>query len=55
MLFMSKETKKLTGYEPEEFINNRSITYENIIHPDDKQKVRKTVFSSIKNKKNFIV
>jgi len=55
MLFMSEETQRLTGYSPNEFINNRKIPYAQIIHPNDADFVRKTVINSIKKEKNFVV
>ncbi len=55
MLFMSHETQRLTGYCPEDFIQNKNLTYEKIIHPNDKVRVRNTIKQSILKNKSFIV
>ncbi len=34
MLFMSDGCKTVTGYEPEDFLYNKKIAYNDIIHPD---------------------
>lgn len=37
MTFVTKGCKKLTGYEPEELLNNSVIAYGDLVHPDDAQ------------------
>ena len=40
MLFVSHGCLELTGYTPEEVLANTYISYEEITHPDDRQRVR---------------
>jgi len=39
MIFMSQGCQRITGYTPESFIDNKHISYGDIIHPDDKERV----------------
>jgi len=34
MMFISGGCRQLTGYEPEDFIGNNTLSYNDIIHPD---------------------
>ncbi|MDZ7315675.1 MAG: PAS domain S-box protein, partial [candidate division KSB1 bacterium] len=43
MIFVSQGALDLTGYAPEELLHNRVISYESIIHPDDRAEVRRIV------------
>ena len=45
MEFLSDGCEKLTGYPPDDLIENRRIAYGDLIHPDD----RKAVWSIIQN------
>lgn len=51
MVFLSEGCRKLFGYRPEELINNNSLSFSDIIHPDDREYVWNTV-QEIKNKGN---
>jgi PAS domain S-box-containing protein len=53
MLFVSKGCYELTGYTSDELINNNKIAYNDIIHPNDRNYVRKTVQEALKNKTSF--
>jgi len=39
MEFISEGSLELTGYAPSDFINNRTLSYSQIIHSDDREKV----------------
>lgn len=39
MLFVSQGCKDLTGYSSEDLINNNIVSYNDIIHPDDRDRV----------------
>ncbi len=43
MLFVSEGARDLTGYEPADFIENATVSYNDIIHPDDRERVRMKV------------
>lgn len=53
MEFISKGCFRLTGYRPEELILNNKISYEKIIHPEDRKMVRDDVKKSLKELKQF--
>ncbi|MBN1780398.1 PAS domain S-box protein [bacterium] len=40
MKFVSNGCKKLTGYHPIELINNKKLTFQSIVHPDDRDSLR---------------
>ena len=37
MTYVSPGIKELTGYEPEDLINNKNITFFDLVHPDDRE------------------
>lgn len=39
MEFISNGCRELTGFEPEDFIENRKISFKDIIHPDYREKI----------------
>ena len=53
MMFMSEGCEKITGYAPEEIINNTLISYGQIIYKNDREYVRKTVRDSISEDNHF--
>jgi PAS domain S-box-containing protein len=53
MKYVSDGCKKLTGYNANDFIDNRKISYEQIIHEDDRQKVWESVQEAIRLKTHF--
>ncbi len=55
MLFLSQYLKEFTGYEPEDMLDNRKISYREIIHPDDRDLVRKEIVSAAEKKVPFMV
>ncbi|NUM33236.1 MAG: PAS domain S-box protein [Candidatus Brocadiae bacterium] len=49
MLYMSDEVELITGYSASDFINNRVLSYESIIHPKDTQMVMSKVLEAIQD------
>jgi len=43
MEFVSEGCFRLTGYEPEDLLFNRRVSYQGLIHPDDRKRVREEV------------
>ncbi|GMW03509.1 MAG: hypothetical protein AMXMBFR84_46430 [Candidatus Hydrogenedentota bacterium] len=43
MLFISESIREATGYDPEDFVQNRIRTFASLVHPDDLEMVRKTI------------
>jgi len=54
MLFMSEETRHLTGFAPKEFIN-KNMVFSDIIHPADRKTVLETIQLAIRNNERFII
>jgi PAS domain S-box-containing protein len=48
MIFVSEGSKGLTGYTPQELVNNMLISYEQIIFKDDRKNVRSLVDEACK-------
>ncbi len=53
MEFVSKGCFQLTGYKPSDLILNNKISYERIIHPEDRKMVRDNVEKAIRKLKQF--
>ncbi|MDZ7860581.1 MAG: PAS domain S-box protein [Candidatus Krumholzibacteriota bacterium] len=53
MEFVSDGCLELTGYEPEEILKNSLISYEEIIHPEDRMMVREAVDEALEKGKHF--
>lgn len=53
MKFVSSGCKDLTGYPAEEVIENRKISYGNLIHPDDRKYVKEEIENRIKKRQSF--
>jgi len=43
MLYMSEQTKSSTGYQPDEVIKNETVSFVDIIHPEDTQQVEEVI------------
>ncbi len=55
MEFVSEGSIELTGYKPEDLVRNKVISFGEVIHPEDRQKVWKTVQSALKKRKPFLL
>lgn len=53
MEFVSDGCRELTGYEPEEVMNDTVIAYADIIHPEDREMVWKKVQKAVKKGEHF--
>ena len=53
MLFVNDACEQLTGYKPEQLINNKDIAYNELIHPDDRVLVRQKVREALNAGKHF--
>ncbi|MCP4981611.1 MAG: PAS domain-containing protein [Gammaproteobacteria bacterium] len=53
MEYVSGSSYKLTGYHPEDIINNKRLSYGSMIHPDDQQAVWEEVQSGIRENRRF--
>ncbi|NHI82686.1 MAG: PAS domain S-box protein [Candidatus Thorarchaeota archaeon] len=55
MLFLSNTIEEISGYPPLDFVENKIRTYESIIHPDDRARVRLEVENAISKKEPFML
>jgi|GEM_PF-2144435 len=53
MVFISDAVLPLTGYPPDDFINNKVRTFASVILAEDRERVLKTVQAAIKEKKPY--
>ncbi|MFA9461230.1 PAS domain-containing protein [Thiohalorhabdus methylotrophus] len=53
MYFVSEGAYKLTGFSPQELVNNRAITYGSLIHPEDQDKVWNEVQAALRERRSF--
>ncbi len=53
MIFVSFGVEKLTGYKTKEILYNSQISYNELIHPGDREEVRKGVEQNLRKKKDF--
>ncbi len=53
MEFVSKGCESLTGYSQEDLIDNRTISFGELVHPEDRQKVWDVVEEGIHKKQRF--
>jgi PAS domain S-box-containing protein len=53
MEFVSDGIKELTGYKPDEIINNKTISFKDIIHAEHRQYVDETIQKSLGSHKQF--
>jgi len=55
MEFVSEGCTRLTGYSPEDLLLNGRVSYEQLTHPDDRQRVRETIHAAVANGRRFQV
>ena len=53
MEFISQGCKNLTGYATEDLVGNTSVSYSNLIHPDDLQNTWNSVQKALKQKTSY--
>ncbi len=53
MLFVSEGSLELTGYEPDELIENKVVSYKELIHPEDRDKIREDIQKALDKKEPF--
>ncbi|WP_163323140.1 PAS domain S-box protein [Draconibacterium mangrovi] len=53
--FVSRGSSQLFGYSPEELTAEQTVTYESLIHPDDKERIRNTIQEAIDKDESFEV
>jgi diguanylate cyclase (GGDEF)-like protein/PAS domain S-box-containing protein len=53
MEFVSEGCKNLTGFSPDELLDNARISYENITHPHDRERVREEVNKAVEANTTF--
>jgi PAS domain S-box-containing protein len=53
MEFVSEGCLDLTGHLPEELVENRKVSYANLVHPEDRQSVRRAVQDALEEKRPF--
>lgn len=53
MKFISEGCEKLTGYSPQELIDNKLVSYADLIHLDDREKVWQNIQDAVRKDKHF--
>ena len=49
MEYLSDSVTEITGYTPEQLMQNKEISYQDIIHPDDQEYIHREVKAAIEN------
>ncbi|AXQ30188.1 EAL domain-containing protein [Solimonas sp. K1W22B-7] len=55
MEFVSEGCLALTGYQPQELILNRAVSFEQLMHPDDREPVRAAVEAALRERRRYEV
>jgi PAS domain S-box-containing protein len=55
MLFVSEGAFALTGYRPEELVNNNRIAYASLVHPDDTELVWSTIQRAVEHTGPYVL
>src|SRR5688572_10295148 len=55
MEFVSEGCTRLTGYAPEDLLLNGRLSYEELTHPEDRQRVRETIHAAVAENRRFHV
>jgi PAS domain S-box-containing protein len=54
MEYVSKASLALTGYTPEELVNNKMVSFEDLIDPEYRESIRGTWYEILEQKKVFV-
>ncbi len=54
MLFLSKGCREITGYDPEDIMHNAKQNYNEIIHPEDRERITREVLKARGSRFEFI-
>ncbi|WP_265944902.1 EAL and GGDEF domain-containing protein [Dechloromonas sp. A34] len=55
MIFVSQGCLELSGYLPAEIVENNTVSWEEITHPDDRSRVRECIESAVRSGQRFAV
>jgi PAS domain S-box-containing protein len=55
MIYVSQRCEELTGYPANDLLGNTVITFNDIIHPDDREDIRIKVWEAIRNDSRFVL
>jgi len=55
MEFVSEGCARLTGYAPEDLLLNGRISYEELTHPEDRERIRDTIHAAVEQGRRFHV
>lgn len=53
MEFISEGCLPLTGYSPQDLLFNRRVSFEQLIHPDDRMAVRETIEAAVRRRERY--
>ena len=55
MEYISSYAKKITGYSPEDLIDNRKKPYGELVHPDDRERIWDEIQAALDNQEPFVL
>lgn len=55
MQFVSKGCRELTGYKPADLVGNKKLSYNDLILPEERKKIRALVASAVERKKPYVL
>ncbi len=55
MEFVSDGCLSLTGYSPDELLDNKAVSWEMLTHPEDRERVRKEIGAALEERRRFLV
>src|SRR5690606_36101358 len=53
MEFVSEGCRRLTGYDPDDLLFNRRLSYESLTHPEDRRRVREEIRGALRTSGRF--
>jgi len=53
MLFVSEGCRRLTGYAPEELVEDRDVAFGDLIHPEDREAVWESIQQAVRDDRRF--